>query len=268
MPRLPASRLLAGTLLLLSGCARAPLLGPPAAPPDSARVRALLASGGETRSLRGTYEVEMTRPGERVVFDAILAIRGPADLRIEVLGVIGGPRVLATVDGGRFAAYDADRHEYLTGTANAANLEAALGAPLDPEVFARVLLGRAAAIDPNEEPEAAADGPFERVTVRDAAGRSLRLWAEPDAAHARRLSLADAEGAETFAAEFEGWTEPRAAGAPSLPSRLSLSFPTSGTRLTLALDEAEANPVLPDRLFRLRRPPGARQRDLDAEPPG
>jgi len=166
------------------------------------------------------------------------------------------------VDGTEFRGYERRSHTYFRGAATPENLRAVLRVPLPPDMFVRVLMGRALAVEPEGPPTWRRDGDLDLLTIADAEGRTAYVWTRRGGIRPEKTHLVGAGGELLVRAVYRSWVAPE--DATPLPGALTLAFPPVETSLELELGEAEHNPDLPPGLFRLRRPAGSRLLDLDA----
>jgi hypothetical protein len=237
-----AAALLAG--LALFACRTAPLEKAPLAsgdPRPAARVAALRALGEARHALRATGRVGFEGPEGSGFSDQLLLVERPANLRIEVIGLLQQRVLVLATDGARYQLYRAESPGLESGEVHPGVLDEVVGLPLTPDAAARLLL--ATPLAPDAEPEA---------THGDASGALSLAWPDQtldfDAA-GRLVALAfHPGGRDVLAARWGDWRD-TASGA--FPYRLELELHERGARWTVEYREVELEPALAPELFRL-----------------
>jgi outer membrane biogenesis lipoprotein LolB len=243
------------SLLALAGC-RTP--GGPAgedwraAPQDRARVEEWLATAreemGGRRSIRAFVKLRIDSEQGKGTVRAVIVAERPDRLRLETLNMLGQTQTLLAVDGKSFAFYDG-RGPVEQGTTEPQVLRERLG--LDVEPLEAVALLLAAPVLPAQPPR--------RISA-------LRVWGAPvpseerraefdagsvrfaGAGELREVASIDPGGRLRWQAQFEGW---RDVPGGRYPSELRISFPETGLRAELSVEEVELNAALDAQLFRL-----------------
>lgn len=243
-------------LLVLAGCAslrgpRAPVLVPLSAgdPRPAADVASLGRLVGQRQSLRARAKVTLEGPSGSSTAHQILLVERPAQLRVEVLGLLGQRAAILATDGVRYELYRAGRSGLETGAIRPSILWEVAGVPLTPDAAVRILL--AAPPPPGDAGAAIAAG--------DARGSVHLRWSDAsldfDArGRLRRYELLGTGPAAVLVdARFDDYAD--VAGQP-FPHRIRLAFPTSETRAEVSFQSVELNPDLSPALFQLREPGG------------
>jgi hypothetical protein len=88
------------------------------------------------------YKAESQTPEGRNRFRVAAAVRPPDHLRLEILGPLGGPRLLLATDGREAIAIDPTGRRYDRAEATAEALGRITGLPLDPAGLVAALQGR------------------------------------------------------------------------------------------------------------------------------
>lgn len=239
--------------LALAGC-QTPPPGPawtPLAAGDARvaeRLAWLQAHAASRRSLRANARVSLSgAAGESFSKQLVLAQRD-AQLRIEVIGVLGQRALVLASDGVTYDLYRAETGRTETGPVDAGVLWRVARIPLLPSEAVGLLL--AAPAVPSEPPLAEAGPAGElRLVWPD---RSVSFDATGALASAR--VLAGAGGEELARAKFLDW---RGAGASAFPYRMELDFAYQKGGALIEFRDAEVNAALDPKWFRLMAPQGS-----------
>jgi hypothetical protein len=240
-------------LLLAVGCAgaRAPQESTLAAsdPRPAALVAALVGAGAERESLRGVARVALDGPGGSGRAKQVLALARPAQLRVEVLGLLDQTIALLVTDGTRYRlARSADR-VVETGPVHDGLLADVAGIALTPAEAVRVLLGAPVAADARASGAgvALADGGVRAVVARPDAFEREALDFDAQG-RLSRWALLGADGAPLLEAIY---TDPRPAGDGWFAHAVELRDAASGAVARFVWSRVELNPVLDAALFEL-----------------
>jgi outer membrane lipoprotein-sorting protein len=245
----------------LASCVRVP-------PPDlSADPQELLAQverhQAGLRSVSGSARISVDAPGLRGRARALVAAERPGRIRMELLDFLGNPAATLVASDGRFILFDARRASWYRGEATAENLARLLPVPLSAEDLAAVLCGAA----PLLPGRAVAAGPGRGSMRLEIAAGPLEQTLEvgPGAAVIRSRIGRRAEGRLEPVGCRISFDRLRSRGGTPFPTELKLE--AEGGRSAVELDWGEdlaVNGPLPEGLFRLEPPPGARVQDLPA----
>ena len=208
---------LASALLLLTGCQAHRGLEPLA--PDVHDQGHLL------------YQARVERAGKGRRFRLALAVQYPDRFRLEVIGPVGGPRLVLISDGTVVQASLPSQRVFARGPAEAETLGILTGLPLAPEEFLDLLLGFPEPADQSAVLRAEPGGATQ-VRTSFEAGRKIARDAEV---------LFGASGEESalqvsYGEETQG---------PWGPQALELDLRQGETTLNLQLKEGSRGPVKP-----------------------
>ena len=213
-------------------------------------------AGMQTFSGAGDLEVRDLRTGRsRKVGVRVIASR---DRRLYLKGSVLVVTALELVsDGRRFWLEVPSKHTVWTGPSDApSEAEDADHAPyyaLRPSDVTFALLPEPIETTGHEALIFEADPEtFSLATARLEEGRGSvqkRIWLDRETLRLRRASLYGASGDVVAEADFGGWEG-------GLPREVTISRPLDGYVASFALNKAEANVRVPDRLFEARIPEG------------
>lgn len=189
---------------------------------------------------------------------AALVLRKPDSLRMEPLSPFGTPLVVVVARGGLLRAYSPARNAVYMGRTNRRGIEGILGIPLNSGIFIKLLLGDWAAVLGGEENlELKKTGSFYVLeTRREAEGEvSGFVELEPRDFHPVKMEIRTPRGA--IAIRYGGFSE---VGGAWRPSDVEILGPGGKNRFRISYpaDEGAVDETLPDGLFRLEPPRGAR----------
>lgn len=141
-------RLSSGVFLLLvsllAGCVTAVTPPRQSLPEDAKRAVALLAARWQAFSdLRALSDITIEQGGRRDRLAGVLLAKAPTSVRFEALSPFGQPIYVATMHGGRLAAYNAIANEASVGPATAETAARLLKLPFEPETLVGILAGLA-----------------------------------------------------------------------------------------------------------------------------
>ena len=189
---------------------------------------------------------------------AALVLREPDSLRIEPLSPFGTPLVVIVAQGASFRAYSPSRNTVYMGRTNRRGIERILGIPLNSEIVIKLLLGDWAAVLGGEENlDLKKSGSVYLLETRGESGGVVSGFAElePRGLHPVKMGIRTQRG--TIAVRYGGFTK---TGEVWRPSQVEILGPGGKNRLHIAYpaDEGAGKTALPDELFRLEPPRGAR----------
>ena len=243
----------------VSGCRTAP----PSAGPDpfeggrplaldDARVTAYLdqlrSAAEQRRSLVGTARLSLEAPELRFRRPQRLAIRRPADLRVEVLGLFGQVAAILVTDGARYQLWDGGQKRLEEGEVSPELLWSVARIDLSPVEAVDLLLG---GLSPAHGLAlvAAAETPAGGIVVAlghdPAAGDQL---IEFDRAGRVTRALRRVGGRLLWSAAFEDY---RDLGGHLFAHKIAIDFPRFDARAAFAFDSAELNRELSNEVFAL-----------------
>ncbi len=189
---------------------------------------------------------------------AALVLQEPDSLRIEPLSPFGTPLVVVAAQGGLLRAYSSSRNAVYMGRTNRRGIERILGIPLDGEIFIKLLLGDwAVALGGEENLELKEPGAVYALETRRGPEGVVSGYVElePRDFHPVKMEIRTGRGAVLvrygeFVKTGETWrpSQVEILGAGG-KNRLRISYPA---------DEGAVDEALPDELFRLDPPRGAR----------
>ena len=194
---------------------------------------------------------------------AALVLRRPDSLRIEPLSPFGTPLMVVVAQGASFRAYSPSRNTIYMGGTNRRGIERILGIPLNSDIFIKLLLGDwAVSLGGEENLELKkSDSAYLLDTRSGTAGVvSALVELEPRHFHAVKMEIRTQRGVIVvrygeFLKTGEVWR----------PSQVEILAPGGRNRLRISYpaDEGAVEAALPDDLFRLEPPRGARIQWLD-----
>lgn len=189
---------------------------------------------------------------------AALVLRKPDALRMEPLSPFGTPLVVVVAQGASFRAYSPSRNAVYMGRTNRRGIEQILGIPLNSEIFINILLGDWAVILGGEENlELKKTGSVYVLETRRGPEGVVSGFVElePRDLHPLKMEIRTHQGAIVvrygeFLKTGEVWR----------PSKVEILGPGGKNRLQITYPAGEdaVEAELPDELFRLEPPRGAR----------
>jgi hypothetical protein len=225
---------------------------------DDPRVTALLAglrtAAAERRSLIASARLSLDAPDLRFRRPQRLAVRRPADLRIEILGLFGQIAAVLVTDGSRYQLWNGSTQAGAKpgleqGEVTRELLWSVARVDLLPAEAVSLLLG-VPILTAELAPVAAAE--------TQAGGVAIALGSEPEAGdqvvefdHEGRLTRAssrDTKGRPLWQAEFADYRE---VGSDLFAHEVTIAFPRVGARAALRFDSAELNRELSSEVFAL-----------------
>ena len=189
---------------------------------------------------------------------AALVLQQPDSLRLEPLSPFGTPLVVVVARGASFRAYSPSRNTIYLGRTNRRGIERILGIPLDSEIVIKLLLGDWAVVlggEENLDLKKPGSG-YVLQTRRGFEGViSGFVELEPRDLHPVKMEIRTQRG--TILVRYEGFAK---TGGVWRPSDVEILGPGGKNRLHISYpaDEGAVDTALPDELFRLKPPRGAR----------
>ena len=189
---------------------------------------------------------------------AALVLRQPDSLRLEPLSPFGTPLVVVVARGASFRAYSPSRNAVYMGRTNRRGIERILGIPLDSEIFIKLLLGDWVVVLGGEENlELKKPGSVYVLKTRRGFEGVVSGFVElePRDLHPVKMEIRTQGGA--IAVRYGGFLK---TGEVWRPSQVEILGPGGKNRLHISYpaDEGAVDTALPDELFRLKPPRGAR----------
>jgi hypothetical protein len=237
-------------LLATAGCQTpVPRRGLAADDPRPASVlRAWNELATQRRGLRGSARLAVDGEALQVRAKQILVVERPAQLRVEVQGLLSQTVAVLVTDGPRYELFRADDRSLETGEVHAGLLWQVASLALTPEEAIDLVLGA-----PRLEgaPLRAFEGEGGEIGVElgDANG-AVRCRLGVDAqGRLRGFERLDADGAVVWSARFDAYQP--VAGQP-FAHEIHVESTQPATRAALELSGVELNPALPPDIFRLR----------------
>ncbi len=236
------------------GCAAARSPRPVPLPASDVRPLALLADlarAGEARhSLRGVARLAIEGPAGEGRAKQVLLVERPAQLRVEILGLLDQRIAVLTTDGAEYRLYRAEDRSLTGGPVHAALLWEVAGLAVTPEQAVRLLL--AAPALPAEARliggAQLADGRVELTLRAPQAAGSIRVAFDAGG----RLVAWTLIGVDGEPLQEASWSDHRTLGDDEFPYRLELEDHTTGARAQVRFQAVELNPILAPELFDLR----------------
>jgi len=249
---LPWVLLIWGSIVAL-GC-QTPL--PPREPLDAidprpgALIEALETTAAARSSLQGALKLSLDAPDLHFRRPQRLALRRPADLRIEILGLFGQIAAVLVTDGVTYQTFDASRGSVESGDVTPDLLWRTARVALRPSEAVDLLLG---APRPSEESffASAFAEPAGGVSLdfRDDQGRLRERLNFDDKGQLGEFIRFAENGDVAWEAKFDDYRD--VSGSP-FAFEVRLNFPELDARAILRFDHAVLDPVLADGLFALR----------------
>ena len=189
---------------------------------------------------------------------AALVLRAPDSLRLEPLSPFGTSLVVVVAQGGWFRAYSPSRNAVYMGRTNRQGIERILGIPLNSGIFVRLLLGDWASVLGGEENlDLQKSGSTYLLETRRGSGEAVSGFAElePRDLHPVKMEIRTQRG--TIVVRYGAFINTREVWRPS---HVEILGPGGKNRLHISYsaDEGAVNAILPDELFRLEPPRGAK----------
>jgi hypothetical protein len=248
----PRSIVLWASILAL-GC-QTPL--PPREPLDpidprpAALITALEQTAAARSSLQGALHLSLDAPDLHFRRPQRLALRRPADLRVEILGLFGQIAAVLVTDGTTYQTFDASRGSIESGDVTPDLLWRIARVALQPREAVDLLLGA-----PRPSAEAFFAGAYSEpgggvsLEFRDEQGRLRERFGFDVEGQLRDFIRFAHNGAVAWRASFNDYRD--VSGSP-FAFELRLNFPELDARASLKFDHAALDPELGDELFALR----------------
>jgi hypothetical protein len=260
------ARILAALLAALTvGCAHAPPVTRPWAPPTADELAALLAARAATvRSLNARAKATSWLGGDRARATVLMLVERDGHLRLEVEVSLQGTVATLATDGRTFELLDARKNELSRGPACPANVATLVRIPLAPADVAAVFLGDARRPPDAVVTPAVAWDPARGADVLElvAPGSTLHVF------FARHGGDVDVVGAEALAGARRLWRTSyddfQGAGAARLPTTIRYA---EGDRsyddgVEIKLKDHELGGTPPAAAFTIAPPSGVNLRDV------
>lgn len=205
-----------------------------------------------------TRQVNPLVPRGSFAGHAVLVLRKPDSLRLEPLSPFGTPLMVVVAQGASFRAYSPSRNTVFMGRTNRQGIEQILGIPLNSEIFIKLLLGDwTVALGGEENLDLKKSGSAYRLETRRGAGGVVSSFVdlEPRYFHAVNMELHTLGGA--IVVRYGRFIK---TGKVWRPSQVEILATGGKNRLhfTYPADDGAVDTALPDNLFRLEPPRGAR----------
>jgi hypothetical protein len=226
----------------------------------SEAIAALAKREGVLHSMRtGAVMKYSAANGRHFMTHEQIAMKRPANLRVEALSPFGATMVLTADDAGRLMIFDPSNNRLLSGSANAATLARYVRIPMAPAEAIDLLMGLAP--DP-----AQLETPPDSVTLEN--GMTVVGW-RLDTGGTRELGFIgerlamvrerDARGERRYEVRYADW---RPAGDVSFPHKVDADFPAS--RFTVRYEAPVLNAILPASIFVLTPGPATKRLSIGA----
>lgn len=252
-PRVAA---LLATVLVLSGCPRAPLpldfglrgrIDDPAEALEMVKARA-----AKVHAVRGEAKAKLDTPQGGGSLTQFVIAQAPDRVRLESIDFFGRPVAVLVSDGVFGSLFDVERHLVFQGPATAQMVGRLLPLRLDPAVLVALLLGSPPVPDDATPLSLQVDEQARAyVLTLDTDGGPLTLGLDP--ATLRTLWVRGAD----WRASFDDWKS-----VEELPRKVSLTTRDGATKVELSWRDREVNPALEDEVFDFEIPEGAKVQPL------
>ncbi len=236
------------------GCAASRPPRPVPLPASDVRPLALLEglarTGAARHSLRGVARLGIEGPAGAGRAKQVLLVERPAQLRVEILGLLDQRMAVLTTDGAEYRLFRAEDQSLTGGPVHAALLWEVAGLAVTPEQAVRLLLG--APMLPADTRLVAgsqlADGRVELTLRGPEAAESVRVTFDA----AGRLTAWTLFGVDGERLQEARWSDHRPLGDADFPYQLELEEFATGARAQVRFHTVELNPILAPELFELR----------------
>jgi hypothetical protein len=243
-------------LLLLLGCAKAPVVSGPPPDPGALYIQAKKAHAvPDTLSADARAFVEAPQNGGR--YSLHVFVRRPASLRMEALTPTGDIAAVLVADQGKFALLDLRENVFYRGPATPENLSRLIPAPLRDEELVALIAGDIPEL-PDSRPESArrtGDG-YELVLSSTRMRQEVALGGDLRVLRVRRL---DGGGNLLWAVGLDDHDDSSGAQVPRL---IHLDAPLGKTTVDLRLRNVLAGKPPAAGAFLLGAPPGMRVEEV------
>lgn len=247
-------------LLLLAGCATPGPPGPELARSAAELVAALREAESRVVALRGLAVLTVKAPLRSYQAREIIVSRRPTSLRLEALGPLDQPLLLAATDGTSLQIYSAPENLFLTGRASPRNLARLFPVEMDLAQVVTLVRGSMPLIEAEQARARPARG-GEILLVLEGRGLKQEVWLEGGSLRPLRGRLLDARGEVLYEVAFRDY---RSVSGQAFPFQIAVEVPAKLVTVHLHYRELALNAETDHEEFRLGPPPGARVRNLDA----
>jgi len=219
-------------------------------PRPNALIEALEATASARSSLQGALQLSLDAPDLQFRRPQRLALRRPADLRVEVLGLFGQIAAVLVTNGTTYQTFDASRGTVESGDVTPDLLWRTARVALQPAEAIDLLLGA-----PRPSEAATFAGAFSltkggvSLDFRDAQGRLREQFSFDVAGRLAEFVRFRENGSVAWTANFADYRD--VSGSP-FAFDVRLSFPDRDAKASLRFDHAALDPELADELFTLR----------------
>lgn len=259
------ARSLAATVLVLGAFVLSGCVSPPGRPEllDSAlllevgdprvtsQLQALADTSADRHSLVGLARVSLRAPDLRFSRPQRMALKQPASLRVEILGLFDQVAAILATDGTRYQLYQPGAPRIEEGDVSARLLWDVARMDLEPDEAVRLLLG--APLVPGAQLEAAhslEDGRL-LLSFRDSRDGFRRIF-EFDA-RSRLSRVRDRDAADALLWEVT-YSDYRPLGDRDFAYQIEIDFPRVEANADIHFKTADLNRALPESAFNLSRP--------------
>jgi hypothetical protein len=228
--------------------AREPL--DPVDPRPKAFIEALEATAASRTSLQGALRLSLDSPDLNFRRPQRLALRRPADLRVEVLGLFGQIAAILVTNGSTYQTFDASRGTVESGEVTPDLLWRTARVALQPGEAVDLLLGA-----PRPSEEAFFAGAYVdsnggvSIEFKDERGRLRERFNFTETGELGEFVRFAENGDVAWEASFDDYRD--VSGSP-FAFDVRLRFPELDARASLRFDHATLDPDLADELFALR----------------
>lgn len=254
MRRRVAALALAGCALV-AGCST--VAPPRALPADAPDMRALVESLDAARvarhALRGTLRLALDGPQGSFRARQVMVAERPAQLRVEVQGLLAQTVAVLVTDGVRFELFRAKERTIEYGPVYPGLLRDVARIDLEPAEAVQMTLGAPTIPDGLHIASASQQGDETRLELADADGRPRARLAFGPARELLRAERLDDAGGPLWSAAYDDF---RDVGGVRFAHTVKIVFPPTQTEASLQFQRVELNPALPADVFVFRAPHG------------
>lgn len=222
----------------------------PVDPRPAALITALEKTAAARSSLQGALHLTLDAPDLHFRRPQRLALRRPADLRVEILGLFGQIAAVLVTNGATYQTFDASRGSVESGAVTPDLLWRVARVALQPREAVDLLLGA-----PLPSAEAFFAGAYSEpgggvsLDFRDRQGVLRERFGFDLEGQLRQFVRFAENGSVAWEARFDDYRD--VSGSP-FAFELRLNFPELDARASLRFDHAALEPELGDELFALR----------------
>ena len=255
---------IAAVLLALCvwACAATPKAVPTVPCPDAGRLLASLQQcKQELESFRGIGKLRITGKGDRQTARVAWIGAQPENLRVETLGVWGGPALTFLVNGSTFYLHSSQDNRYLKGRATARNLSRFVSIPVRAEVLFSLLSGQPPVLPFHSAKMQALGGDGQwLLCLYEKWGRLIeKMWLANDGATIERVGVFDGWGNLKYTVSFSRFEEVECL---RIPHKIMVSH-ARGIVLSLDVEKFWTKVQIAERAFTLDLS-GAQVVDVDS----